>query len=153
MKFLEMKIPPPIYGLLTGICIWLLDKQFPLLDVLPAVVQTTGLGFIFLGFGLDLVALGQFYFNRTTPNPLSPQKAKTIVVSGLYKYTRNPMYLGLLITLIGWTFFLGNIVGLICIPLFMWVINSMQIHPEEKILSKLFGTSYTDYLRRVRRWL
>ena len=150
---LETKIPPPVYELLTAILIWWLDKWLPGGALLPATLKIPGINLMVSGFCLDLLALKQFTGKHTTVNPLSPGKASTVVVSGLYRYTRNPMYLGLLIALTGWCLHIGNLASFLCLPLFILVLTQMQILPEERILSKKFGEPYTDYLKQVRRWI
>ena len=150
---LETKIPPPVYGLLTALCIWLIAKLLPSLSILPPLSQKIGIVLIVIGVGIDISALRQFFKKRTSPNPLSPQKASAMVISGLYRFTRNPMYLGLLLSLTGWAIYNGNLASFACLPVFVWVINQMQILPEERILKDKFGTSYLQYLNRVRRWI
>ena len=150
---LETKIPPPVYGLLTALIIWWIASILPSLELLPGWFKQAGILLIVIGVGLDLTALSQFFKQKTTPNPLSPNKANTIVVSGLYRYSRNPMYLGLLISLTGWALYLGNLAGLACLPIFVLLLNQMQIKPEERALKEKFGESYRNYLRDVRRWL
>ncbi len=152
-RSLETKIPPPVYGLLTALLIWWLNHQLPGLKLISEIAQYIGLVLIATGFIIELLALRLFYRNRTTPNPFSPAKADKIVVTGLYQYTRNPMYLGLLISLTGWAIYLGNLLAFICLPLFVLILNKMQIQPEERILKEKFGQPYKDYLARVRRWL
>ena len=150
---LETKIPPPVYGLLTALIIWWIASILPSLELLSGWFKQDGILLIVIGVGLDLTALSQFFKQKTTPNPLSPNKANTIVVSGLYRYSRNPMYLGLLISLTGWALYLGNLAGLACLPIFVLLLNQMQIKPEERALKEKFGESYRNYLRDVRRWL
>jgi len=150
---LETKIPPPVYGLLSAALMWWLNKLFPTFSMPAENLGTLGIMVMLTGFALDLMALKQFTGKHTTVNPLSPGKASTIVVTGLYHYTRNPMYLGLLLVLFGWGLYLSNLVSFIVLPLFVAVLTKMQIQPEERILSDKFGTSYTDYLRQVRRWI
>lgn len=153
LRKLETKIPPPVYGLITAVIMWWLDTQYPALAVIPAALSSSGSIIILAGFSIDLLALRQFFSKGTSANPLSPDKASTIVITGLYRYTRNPMYLGLLIALCGWGIYLGNLASLTCLPFFIWVMTWMQIKPEERILSATFGEPYTDYLKQVRRWL
>jgi protein-S-isoprenylcysteine O-methyltransferase Ste14 len=105
------------------------------------------------GLCLDAIAFLQFRKNETTISPLSPEKASTIVINGLYKYSRNPMYLGLLIVLIGWALFLGNLASFACLPIFVRLITRFQIIPEERILRENFGEPYEKYLTKVRRWV
>ncbi len=150
---LETKIPPPVYGAITAAIIWWLAQTFPALDFSNQLLRYLGITLIVLGISIDLLALGQFLVEKTTPNPLKPNNAKTMVISGLYRFSRNPMYLGLLITLAGWALYLGNAAGFICLPIFVALINRMQIIPEEHALTQKFGQSYLNYQRQVRRWL
>ncbi len=86
-------------------------------------------------------------------NPIKPGAASSLVSSGVYRFTRNPMYLGLSVTLLGWAMFLSNPLALLAVPLFVLYINRFQINPEERVLSSLFGAEYAAYKEKVRRWL
>ncbi len=86
-------------------------------------------------------------------NPIKPGAASSLVSSGVYRFTRNPMYLGLSVTLLGWAMFLSNPLALLAVPLFVLYINRFQIDPEERVLSSLFGAEYAAYKEKVRRWL
>ena len=86
-------------------------------------------------------------------NPIKPDTASSLVSSGVYRFTRNPMYLGLSVTLLGWAMFLSNPLALLAVPLFVLYINRFQINPEERVLSSLFGAGYAAYKEKVRRWL
>ena len=77
----------------------------------------------------------------------------SLVKDGVYAYTRNPMYVGLVIVLIGWALWLGSFLSLIIVPLFMYAITKLQIKPEEQVLTELFGIEYIEYMKKVRRWL
>ena len=105
--------------------------------------------------GLILVFSGGALFRKhqTTVNPHSPDTASRLVVSGVYRYTRNPMYLGFLLMLCAWCIFLGNLLNFLLLPLFVYTLWILNIRPEEQALSKKFGVQYTAYRRRVRRWL
>lgn len=84
---------------------------------------------------------------------MKPQNSSQLVTEGLYRYTRNPMYVGMLVMLLGWALYLGSLSPLFILPLFIWVINTQQIFPEEAFLTKKFGESYRIYLQAVPRWL
>ena len=90
---------------------------------------------------------------RTTPNPLQPQQASTLVTDGIYRCTRNPMYLGMALALLGWAGWLAHPLALACIPLAMAWLQRFQIQPEERILEQRFGEAFRRYRQRVRRWL
>jgi len=153
MQFLELKVPPPVVGLFTAVIMWLTAKKVPTLSlVLP---QRNGLVLGLLGAGVCVSILGVASFRRarTTVNPLKPEEASCLVRSGIYRYTRNPMYLGLLLILLGWAVFLANIVAFIFLPAFVVYLNRFQIRPEEKALALVFGQDFATYRSKVRRWL
>ena len=84
---------------------------------------------------------------------MRPQNTSSLVTRGIYGFTRNPMYLGLALALLGWAAFLSAAWPLLGPPLFVAYVNIFQIRPEERVLSGLFGDEYTRYTRRVRRWI
>lgn len=84
---------------------------------------------------------------------MKPQNTSDLVKTGLYHYSRNPMYVGLLVILTGYAIYLGSITPFLLLPLFYWVITTQQIIPEEKILEEKFGQEYLDYKKSVKRWL
>jgi protein-S-isoprenylcysteine O-methyltransferase Ste14 len=90
---------------------------------------------------------------RTTVNPLKPESATSLVIVGIYRYSRNPMYLGFLCGLLAWALVLGSLLALLGLPLFVIYMNRFQIGPEEQSLAKLFGSEYHQYRLKVRRWL
>jgi protein-S-isoprenylcysteine O-methyltransferase Ste14 len=90
---------------------------------------------------------------KTTVNPTRPGSASALVVSGVYRVTRNPMYLGLLLVLLGWGVFLSNVLAFIWIPAYVAYMNRFQIAPEERALSCLFGQEFLAYKAKVGRWL
>ena len=102
---------------------------------------------------LDLSSLYLFFKKRTTPNPMKPEFTTGLVTNGLYKISRNPMYLGLLTILIGFAIYLGNLTSFLVLPAFYFVITEMQIKPEERMLEKKFSEEYLAYKNKVRRWL
>ena len=109
---------------------------------------------IILSGGLiDLSSFIKFLISKTTVNPFKPEKAQTLVTTGMYQFSRNPMYLGLLLLLIGWALYVGALSAILLIPLFILLITTMQIQPEEIILEEIFGQSYIEYKRNVRRWI
>ena len=105
--------------------------------------------------GAIAALLGVFVFIklRTTVDPRCPEKAKKLVIIGIYKYSRNPMYIGILLIITGITVYFGALSSIFVIPLFVTYINNYQIAPEEVALQEKFGESYTHYAQNVRRWL
>lgn len=150
---LEHRIPPPIVGaciaaLMLGAA-WLVPAlTFPLPLRVPIVVVL-----FCIGVALDLIALGYFLRARTTINPLQPGKASALVASGLYRFTRNPMYLGMATLLLAWAVYLSNGAAFLGLPLFVAYMNRFQIAPEERALRARFGEEFEAYCRRARRWL
>jgi protein-S-isoprenylcysteine O-methyltransferase Ste14 len=95
----------------------------------------------------------QFRRARTTVNPLTPEASSSLVVAGIYRGTRNPMYLGFLVALTGMALWLASPAALLVLPLFVLYMNRFQIVPEERALAARFGSSFEQYRRSVRRWL
>lgn len=153
MTFLEHRVPPPIVGLLCGIAMWYLATQTPGVTIESNV--RIGLGILTCSIGFAVMLAGVFSFRRakTTINPLKPETATALVTSGVYRYTRNPMYLGMLLVLLGWSVFLASLAALAGVVAFRLYIQRFQILPEERALVAVFGNTFTDYMSQVRRWL
>jgi len=125
----------------------------PLLQ-LPTVPRVSAaLAIALAGGGLDLAGAISFRAVRTTINPMKPAASSSLVTSGIYRVTRNPMYLGLLLILVAWATFLSSAWALLGPAAFVLYMNRFQIAPEERMLSALFGAEYTAYQSGVRRWL
>ncbi|MEQ1526428.1 MAG: isoprenylcysteine carboxylmethyltransferase family protein [Gallionella sp.] len=139
--------------LLTASLMWLLNQTIPLHHWLERPGNTFGLILIGVAVLLDGWSLWLFFRAKTTFNPMNPNNTSHLVTTGLYRISRNPMYLGLLLMLIGWVMYLGSISPILLLPLFVWLLTKMQIEPEEKILIDKFGQEYQDYQQRVRRWI
>ncbi|MCF6188863.1 MAG: isoprenylcysteine carboxylmethyltransferase family protein [Cocleimonas sp.] len=153
MKSLELKIPPPVYALSIGLLMWLLNKYIPVAHFIEPPWNRVGLVIIVVAGTLDLWSLFLFLKKKTTFNPLKPENTTGLVTKGLYQYTRNPMYVGLLTILLGYAIWLGSLTPFLVLPLFYWLITEMQIKPEERVLIKKFGEDYQSYKNSVRRWL
>ena len=153
MNAFELKVPPPIVALLAGVAMWLVSRRGPSID-LPLFVCNAGAGVIALCGGA-LALAGSIAFKRasTTVNPLRPANTTSLVTSGIYRYTRNPMYLGLLLVLVGWAVHLSSVLALPGPVVFVLYMRRFQIEPEERVLAAKFGKSYSDYTSQVRRWL
>lgn len=152
LEFLNHKIPPPVILLISGIAIWLFKNIAPL-PIPYSIRAILGTLFIIFGFGLDLVGLLEFRKFQTTMNPLKPENASKIVQTGIYSKTRNPMYLGMVFVLIGWSIISKASFGILIIPMFIKYIETFQIKPEEEILSSQFGAEYDNYLKKTARWI
>ena len=153
MASLELKLPPPLVMLGVALLMWLASLAVPGLAWFMATRTVCALVLAALGLGIAVAGVVSFTRAHTTVNPLKPSTASSLVVTGLYRLTRNPMYLGDLVILIGWAVYLSNAVSFLLVPVFVLYINRFQIGPEEKALSSLFGAGYAVYQSRVRRWL
>jgi len=151
--WLDLKIPPPIVGVLVAIAMWAVAKvgpQFSLeLQVRYALIGTL----IVVGVSFDLLGLVAFRALRTTINQLKPDHASALVTSGVYRVTRNPMYVGVMLLLFAWGIYLSSLLSLAGLPIFVMYITRFQIQPEERALENIFGEEFSNYKKRVRRWL
>jgi protein-S-isoprenylcysteine O-methyltransferase Ste14 len=153
MHSLELKIPPPIFAFLLGIAMWGASSLEPHLAIDATFRWTAAIVLALVGAMFDVLALLAFRKSRTTIDPLRPQRASTFVATGVYRVTRNPMYVGLAFFLVAWAVFLGALWPFVGPVLFVPYVNRFQIEPEERILAKLFGEDYSRYSAEVRRWL
>ena len=148
---LKTKIPPPIITLLFIIVTYLsslviVPFKFSNQSLLSFLIFVMGLVFV-------LSAMRQFKQKNTIINPMTPRKTTTLVVDGIYKYSRNPMYLGLLLVLTSSGVYFGSWLSLLIVPLFWLLISALQIIPEEEAMLELFGENFVKYKRKVRRWI
>ena len=149
---LELKVPPPIVTLIIAVTMWAVASITPAFKMGMPPRIAAALVLSLLGGMFALAGAISFRRARTTVNPLKPEKTSALVSSGLYRVTRNPMYVGLLFVLIGWAVFLVAPVTLVGPVGFVAYMNRFQIEPEELVLSQLFGNDYSEYKSRVRRW-
>jgi len=145
--------PPPLQGLIAAGAIWLTDSLLPEARIAFPGQAWIALGCGAVGLSLDLSSILAFFRVRTTVNPLAPERSSRLVTTGFYRFTRNPMYLGLLLLLTGWTVWLGNPLGGIWLAAFVGCVTVLQIHHEEAALRRTFGAEFDAYCRKVRRWL
>jgi len=150
---LSLRVPPPVWMLLAGTAMWALDRFVPVLTVLAAPWNRAGWCVMAIALVPILTAIRQFAQARTTVNPHEPGKASALVTGGVYRWTRNPIYLGLLLLLAGWALRLGSISACLVPPVFALVLTQVQIVPEEQALGARFGAEYDRYCRTVGRWL
>lgn len=111
------------------------------------------MSFLLAGLALALAGVKEFITHHTTINPLEPRKTSYLVMSGVFQLTRNPMYLGMLIVLLGWGDLLDNFLGFSGALVFFLYMTAFQIKPEEDIMLNKFGEPYRQYCQSVRRWL
>ncbi len=153
MSALELRIPPPAVALLLALAMGFLPDVGVLGPAPLGLRIAAGVILACIGQAISVAGMLAFRRARTTINPLKPGSASSLVQTGIYRRTRNPMYLGLLLSLGGWAVFLGHALPFLALPIFVAYIARFQIGPEERILAALFGAPYDDYRQRVRRWL
>jgi protein-S-isoprenylcysteine O-methyltransferase Ste14 len=139
--------------LLAAILMWSLHRWWPIDRLLAGPWNRIGALPIALGLLIAAAAVTKFRRTGTTLNPMEPGKASHLVTGGIFRVSRNPMYLGLSLLLIGWALWLGTVSPWLVPPVFVLFIYQAQIVPEERALEALFGTSYLEYRRTVARWL
>jgi protein-S-isoprenylcysteine O-methyltransferase Ste14 len=148
---LELKVPPLALVFLFGVLMWLVSASSVFTIALPWRSAFV-LMFCTVGFAIVLAGVLTFRRAKTTVNPLTPEATITIVTSGIYRFSRNPMYLGFLFVLVGWAIYLSNVLAFALLPVFVWYMNRFQILPEERALGAKFSHAFTAYKDSVRRW-
>jgi protein-S-isoprenylcysteine O-methyltransferase Ste14 len=152
MRFLELKVPPPVVALLLAVMMWLTPGLAGKVAAPFAVRAVLAVAFVLAGQIIAISGMVEFRRARTTLNPIKAGAASTLVCSGIYRFTRNPMYAGLFLALLGVAVYLSNPLSLVFLLVYVWYITRFQIKPEERILLGLFGEPYAAYMQRVRRW-
>jgi protein-S-isoprenylcysteine O-methyltransferase Ste14 len=147
----NVKIAPPILTLLVIVAAFLLARFAPLPFAVSRAVEYIGFALVVIGFLFGLGAVIAFRRARTTLDPYHP--VSSIVTSGVYSFSRNPIYLGFLLMVIGIPLNGGTYWGVILAPIFILLCNKLVIEHEEAYLEKKFEETYTSYKSRVRRWL
>lgn len=152
MSALDHKIPPPVVALVCAVAMYGLAQCLPQATWMWSGRSGLALVVALCGLACDAAGIWAFRRHRTTVNPLAPGKASAVVQDGIYRYTRNPMYVGMALLLTAWALWLGHPLALLVLPGFVVYLTRFQIQPEERALQTKFGAAYTDYMARVRRW-
>jgi protein-S-isoprenylcysteine O-methyltransferase Ste14 len=146
-------IPPPVALAIAAVAMWLIGRSVPFARFSFPFQTVVAVVLIVLGIGVAAWGLRAFARAGTTPNPVHPTRATRLVTSGPYAFTRNPMYLGDAIALLGVAMWTGSALSLLALAAFIAFIDRLQIAAEEKALHGIFGNEYGAYRKRVRRWL
>jgi protein-S-isoprenylcysteine O-methyltransferase Ste14 len=147
------RIPPPILMFIAGGLMWALDRWLPLAHWIDRPWNRIGVVPVVLGVAVSAAAMMRFRHAHTTINPVDLSKSSRLVTGGIFRVSRNPMYLGLSLLLIGCALGLGSASPWCIPPLFVVLITRVQIIPEEQALGGLFGEPYAAYCQRTARWL
>ena len=153
VRVLELRIPPVALAIATAVLMWFGAAHAPGFSLELPAKATVGAAFGLLGLIICTLGVVEFRRARTTVNPTRPQSASSLVTSGIYSHTRNPMYLGLLLLLGGWAVVVANLIAFLALPAFVLYLNQFQIKPEERALMSHFGDQFKAYCSRVRRWI
>ncbi|NMP32523.1 isoprenylcysteine carboxylmethyltransferase family protein [Thalassotalea sp. M1531] len=153
MSFLQLKIPPVVLVAIFALAMWLSSKTFFSLAVSIPYAASFATVVLILGIIVAIAGVIAFRKAQTTVDPRTPEKSSSLVNTGIYKVTRNPMYLGFLLLLIAYAIYLSHILAFGLAFIFVLYMNAFQIKPEEHMLATLFGEDYEMYCRSVRRWL
>jgi protein-S-isoprenylcysteine O-methyltransferase Ste14 len=153
MQALELKIPPVALFLICSTGMWAISEVLPTAVFTLPSAAIIAVALALLGGAIAVAGVVQFRRQSTTVNPTRPEEATSVVRSGIFRITRNPMYLGLATVLMAWAIYLRNTAALLLLPVFVAYLTRFQIRPEERALLTQFGHEYADYIARVRRWL
>lgn len=150
---LEKRIPPLLLVVIFGAAMWVVASLTPPLGIHGAILNVIAIVVFGLGTLFPVAGVVAFRQAQTTVDPRTPEASSALVSSGVYQYSRNPMYVGFAFWLLAWAIFLGSGWALLGVVGFVLYMNRFQIAPEERALRELFGDTFRDYEQRVRRWL
>jgi protein-S-isoprenylcysteine O-methyltransferase Ste14 len=150
---LALKVIPPVQIVVCAILMLILKYLFPQYHLSLAFSFPLIIVLITSASIIGILALYGFHKHQTTFHPHTPEQTSTVVDSGIYAYSRNPMYLALVLILLALALYLKNLSCFAIVPMFIWYITRYQIKPEEEMLDKLFPHNYQTYRSKVRRWL
>ena len=153
MSKLELKIPPLLLLALGFVLIWLVAQKTPLVDFSQFARNFVALAMSLVGAVLAVGGVISCVLGGASINPLRPALSQQLITSGVYRITRNPMYLGFVSFLLAWSFYLSSMYALLVVLGYMFYLTRLQIIPEERVLAASFGEDFDDYRSRVRRWL
>lgn len=153
MNALELKIPPLVLVILSALFMWLLAAYVPIVLITFAGQVVVAILLAVVGVQLAIAGARTFHERKTTVNPLKPEESSSLITDGVFKLSRNPIYLGMLLGLAGFAVWLGALTALIVLPMFVMYMNQFQIKPEERSLQRNFGESFSQYMRNTRRWI
>lgn len=156
MAALELKVPPVVVLILALVGVHYSPVIVPFIsnnyNIPDWQANLASLVFIF-GVLIAIAGVVTFKLAKTTTNPISIGNTSSLVTHGIYRFTRNPMYLGMLMVILAFIIKTGHIAGLVFAIAFVAYMTRFQIKPEERMLRKIFTDQYTDYMKRTRPWL
>jgi len=153
MHWLELKVHPPLVTLATGVVMLGVSRILPGFSLAWPGRIVVALSLVVVGGAIALAGVAVFRRQGTTIKPTTPGAASSLVSSGVYRYSRNPMYLGLLLALTGLAVYLSNAAAVLFLAAFVAYMTRYQIKPEERALLAKFGPAFAQYMSNVRRWV
>ncbi|MBA4419180.1 MAG: isoprenylcysteine carboxylmethyltransferase family protein [Syntrophus sp. (in: bacteria)] len=153
MNRLELKIPPVVVFLIFALVMQLVSSQIPAFNFYFSLRLPVAMILSLIGGIWAVPGIVSFIKSHTTVSPTKPESTSMLVTRGVYRLSRNPMYLGLLFVLAAWAVWLSNLFAFIFLPAFVLYMNRFQILPEERALQAKFGSGFNAYTMKVRRWL
>lgn len=146
------RVPPVAVTLIVAASMWALSRWGPSWRYALPGREIVAIALVLVAAAVGIAGLRAFHRARTTANPLRPEKASALVTGGIYRHTRNPMYVALAIALLGWAVWLGHALATFGVVAFVGWMDRLQIPPEERALRALFGDEFGRYCSEVRRW-
>ena len=153
MRYLELRFPPTLVWITVAAAMWVIALLPPIWPPLSTVRLSASVILFVIGIAISQSAIIEFRRAQTTVNPLKPETSTSLVSTGIFARTRNPMYLGMLIGLLAWAVYLASALALLGPVAFALYITRFQIVPEERAMNSLFGSAFSEYSQSVRRWL
>ncbi|AVL71701.1 methyltransferase family protein [Oligella urethralis] len=153
MKALELLLPPPLIAFLSALLMYFVAKPLPIIHITWQAKLIISTLLMLLALTIGLSAIIAFVRHKTTANPKRPSASTKLVMTGIYRYSRNPMYLAILCLLLAWAVYLQSLFASIGIIFYLLYITRFQIMPEERVLGSKFKAEFSAYKQQVRRWL
>ncbi|HHF3068683.1 methyltransferase family protein [Vibrio diabolicus] len=153
MRKLELKVPPVAVFLLVILLMYGMTVLVPSLNISVPFVEVVVGGLTLLSGYMGIAGVYEFHKVKTTVNPVKPDTASSVVRTGVFSFSRNPMYMALLLLIIAIGLWWQHLSVVLCSVVFVSYMNRFQIKPEERVLERLFGEEYVDYKNHVRRWI
>ena len=153
MNALELKIPPLLLLVVSAVFMWLLAAYAPIVLITFAGQLVIAILLAVVGVQIAIAGARAFHERKTTVNPLKPEASTSLITDGVFKFSRNPIYLGMLLGLAGFAVWLGALTALLVLPMFVVCMNQFQIKPEERSLQRNFGEQFSQYMGHTRRWI
>lgn len=150
---MNLLVPPPVVLALLAAAMWGIDRWLERGRISFAGQAPLAQALLAAGVGLMAAAAASMFAAHTTINPLTPSRASRLVTGGVFRFSRNPIYLGDLLILAALAVWLGQVANLALLPAFVAYLGRFQILPEERALTARFGAEYAAYRARVRRWI